>query len=371
MKSATAFFDSTRTANRVLVIDPGMLGDTVHLLPALWELRRSYPKAELHVLCSPVGAEVLVMSGCADKLWILEQAHKRRTLAAQLRILAALRRLRFDVSINFGGNDRTLIYAGLIGARWRLGIRWSRWHFWSSWCITYWVVLQCHDVPVFEHRRQALAAAGLPLAEPRFGLKCDEAARRWAVENVPAGAIHISINAASTPLNEWPLDHWVELVQLLLKEGASTAIIATGSGSSQEQKRLDELRSRVRDERLRVFSERLTLSQLSALLTRCGTHIGSDSGVLHLAVALGVRTFSFFRERGSSAWVPRGAEHRAFRQPCKCHLHPDKPPCPDVRPACLDSLSPVTVAEAVLGKPCAPLAAAERRRLVAPPPLPK
>jgi hypothetical protein len=32
-----------------MVLDLGFLGDTVHLLPALWMVRRAYPQAELHV----------------------------------------------------------------------------------------------------------------------------------------------------------------------------------------------------------------------------------------------------------------------------------------------------------------------------------
>ena len=43
------FFERTRTARKVMVLDLGFLGDTVHLLPALWMVRQTYPQAELHV----------------------------------------------------------------------------------------------------------------------------------------------------------------------------------------------------------------------------------------------------------------------------------------------------------------------------------
>src|SRR5690348_4412335 len=121
MTQAPDFFAATRDARRVLVLDPGMLGDTVHLIPALWELRRNYSKAELHVVCSPVGAELHELAGCAHRLWPLPQAREKRRASEQLRVLLMLRRLRFDVSINLSDNDRNVIYAGLIGARHRLG----------------------------------------------------------------------------------------------------------------------------------------------------------------------------------------------------------------------------------------------------------
>ena len=93
MKSATRFFAVARAARRALAIDLGVLGDPVHLVPAMWELRRNYPAAELHVRCSPVGAQVLALAGCADQLWTLDQARERRTLADQWRLLGTLRRL--------------------------------------------------------------------------------------------------------------------------------------------------------------------------------------------------------------------------------------------------------------------------------------
>jgi hypothetical protein len=35
------FFQRTRTANKVMVLDLGFLGDTVHLLPALWMVQQA------------------------------------------------------------------------------------------------------------------------------------------------------------------------------------------------------------------------------------------------------------------------------------------------------------------------------------------
>ena len=43
------FLPRTRGARKVMVLDLGFLGDTVHLLPALWMVRQAYPQAELHV----------------------------------------------------------------------------------------------------------------------------------------------------------------------------------------------------------------------------------------------------------------------------------------------------------------------------------
>ena len=352
MRSAADFFALTRDARRVLVIDPGMLGDTVHRLPTLWELRRNYPHAELHVLCSPVGAEVLELAGCAHKLWILDQARERRTLAAQWRVLGALRRLRFDVSFNFGDNDRNVIYAGLIGARHRLGLRRDNWHFWSRWCIGHWVRSPGRGLPVWEQRLQMLAAAGFPLAEPRFELHPPAAAQAWAEANVPSGAIHFSLSA-STHLKEWPLTHWIELARNCVERHPGQCLVVTAAPNEREQQRLNAFIQAFAPAAgggvpwLRTFTG-LGIPQLVALLARCSRHVGADSGVLHLAAALGVPTVGLFRRYPRLAeWLPRGDAHRHCIADCDCaRLKQDLCAQRDTA-TCLAALSPAAVAQAL------------------------
>ena len=63
------FYERSRTARKILVVDLGFLGDSVHLVPALWEIKRHYPAAELHTLSAPVGAEVLRLAPCVNRPW--------------------------------------------------------------------------------------------------------------------------------------------------------------------------------------------------------------------------------------------------------------------------------------------------------------
>ena len=130
-----SFYSKTRDARKVIVVDLGFLGDTVHLLPALHELKRNYSRAELHVMPSRVGCEVLGLVSCVDRAWTIEMSRHKRSLRQQWQVLRALRRDRFDVAFNFSGADRTIFMTALSGARWRVAHRGSRSHFWSRWLI--------------------------------------------------------------------------------------------------------------------------------------------------------------------------------------------------------------------------------------------
>ena len=93
--NAANFYGQTRAARKIIVVDLGFLGDTVHLVPALWELKSGYPQAKLHVLTSTVGAEVLRLAPCVDRAWALDMYRETRTLRQQWQVLRALRRERF------------------------------------------------------------------------------------------------------------------------------------------------------------------------------------------------------------------------------------------------------------------------------------
>src|SRR5690349_7793144 len=136
------FYSRTRAARKVIVVDLGFLGDTVHLIPALWELKTAYANESLHVLTSPIGAQVLRLAPCVERAWGVEMQRDKRSLLEQWRIVRALRRERFDVAYNFSGADRTLFMTALTGARWRVAYPGGRRHFWNAWLIPNWIPAQ-------------------------------------------------------------------------------------------------------------------------------------------------------------------------------------------------------------------------------------
>jgi len=289
------------------------------------------------------------LAPCVDRPWAFPLGSPSPPWWRHWDLLLALRRQRFDAAFNFSGADRTLFVTALAGARWSVAVAAGRKHFWSSWLVRDQAPRPSAELPVYEQRRQILAACGLELSAPRWGLRLPEAAVRWAEARVPAGAIHFSVNA-STPLKEWPLEHWIDLARRLLANAPSVRIIATGSANAREQERLRLLAAGVGDDRLSVLPSGMTIAELAAALHRSRLHVGGDSGVLHLAVAVGLPTVALFRRYAdASAWMPAGPAHRVLSVPCPC-VDQRQPPCAATgQAACLAQLSPVVVADTVLG----------------------
>jgi ADP-heptose:LPS heptosyltransferase len=317
------------------------------LVPALWEIKRHYPDASLHVVSTPVGAEVLRLAPCVDRPWPLELDPRKRTLGQQLRLIWSLRRQSFDLAFNFSGADRATILTGMIGARRRVGHRAGREHFWNRRLIQDWVPRQDPELTVFEQRRRILAALGFTLKPPRFDFQVDEPSSRWAAGIVPEDALHLSINS-NNPLKEWPVAHYAEMLQAVWRSHPKLRVLASASGKEREQNRLAELRAALKDAWFDPLPLQLSIAQLAAALRRCRMHVGSDSGVMHLAVALGVPTLSFFREQpGYKSWLPTGAGHRILSTPCPCVDHRRAPCESSGRAECLARLEPAQAAAVI------------------------
>ena len=340
----SSFYNATRDARKLIVVDLGFLGDSVHLVPALWELKRHHPAAEIHTLSATLGAEVLKMVPCVTRAWGFPLGGQSPPWWRHWGIIRELRRQKFDLAINFSGADRTVFLTALTGAKWRLGHPGGRWHFWSRWLIPTWTPKVDPDLPIYEQRRQVLSSIGCKLEPARFGLTLPTDAVDWAEKTVPAGSIHFSVNASS-PFKEWPLAHWATLAKELLAD-PTTSLVATGSSQPREVSRLKELAALVADPRLKIFAGGISVPQLAALLARCRLHLGSDSGVTHLALALGLPTSTIFRDyAGRLQWAPRGEGHRHICRECRCdRAGAIQPDCTSAGTAlCLAAIEPAEV----------------------------
>lgn len=334
-------YNETRAARKIIVVALGFLGDSVQLIPALWELQRNYPAAEVHVAATPLGCEVLRLVPCVHRVWPVARNPKQSNWRGDWATVRALRRERFDLAINLSSSDRTILWTALTGARCRVAHTGPRTPFWRTWLIPHWVSRRPPGMPIAEQHRQVLANCGMSLTTPRWDFTLPPAAMQKAESLSPAGAVHLSISA-STPLKEWPLGNWIELSRRLLAADSHLRLLATASPQAREQERVQALARAVGDERLRTLSN-LNLAELTALLQRCQLHVGADSGVLHLAVLVGLPTISLFRAyHDASSWTPVGARHQVFLAPCVC-VNQKVQPC--AARGIADCLERVTVAE--------------------------
>ena len=195
VRPVAEFYARTRDAQRVMLLDLGFLGDSIHLLPALWVLRQAYPQAELHVMVSEHVTKIMEVAPWIDKIWGYPRFPRVPKWYQDFGRIRRLRAAKFDVVVNLNGTDRSSILTGLSGARWRLGRRPEDGGpaFWNA-MFTHIVEHPYKAELISTQRWHCLKKAGFPGDEPEVHPDIPEAARRSALEKAggAGGWIHVS-----------------------------------------------------------------------------------------------------------------------------------------------------------------------------------
>ncbi len=176
-------------------------------------------------------------------------------------------------------------------------------------------VIDCEPLPppgvhAADHYAAALAeldiapvpAAAVPLLQ--FAPRALEAS--FAVrERLPERFLAIHPGSGS-PGKNWPAASFAELAAILSPDAAW--LLVEGPADGAEVVALAAEPGAVR-------SGTLPLAALGALLSQAGLYVGNDSGVSHLAAAIGIPTLALFGPTEAAMWRPVGPVVRALQAP--------------------------------------------------------
>jgi ADP-heptose:LPS heptosyltransferase len=308
----SSFYGATRGARRVMLLDLGFLGDSIHLLPSLWLLRNAYPNAELHVMVSEHVTKIMEVAPWVDRIWGYPRFPRGPKWYQDFGRVRRLRAAKFDVVVNLNGSDRSSILTGLSGARWRLGRRPE------DGGPTFWNAMFTHIVEhpyklelISTQRWRCLKQAGFPGYKPEVHIEIPEAAKRSALEKAGAdgGWIHVSPFTTEN-YKELPADQISDFLNQLHSSFPEKKITLTCAANGREKQKMKALRDSLDFHPWRVFAGDLDLLELAAIVQASVLHIGGDSGGLHIAWMTGTPTVTWFRSYdGLRDWQPIGPSH--------------------------------------------------------------
>jgi heptosyltransferase-3 len=308
------FYEATRGAQRVMLLDLGFLGDSIHLLPALWVLRQAYPEAELHVMVSEHVTKIMEVAPWIDRIWGYPRFPRGPRWYQDFGRIRQLRAARFDVVVNLNGSDRSSILTGLSGAPWRLGRRPEDGGpaFWSA-MFTH-IVEQPYKTELISTQRwRCLKKAGFPGDKPEIHIEIPADAKVSILEKAggEGGWIHISPFTTEN-YKELPPDQLADLLRRIHRLLPDRQIILTCAANDREKAKMSILLANLDFQPWRVFAGDLDLLELSALVDASRLHLGGDSGGLHVAWMTGTPSVTWFRHYdGLADWRLVSDRHRS------------------------------------------------------------
>lgn len=305
----------------VLVVRLRSIGDAVLSTPALHALRRFLPAARIDLLLEDWVAPLLENSADVTRVIRVERGSKRSRLA----VAGELRAARYDVAFNLHGGSTASLLTRASGARRRVGYAaysFARLHnHVAPPSAELWRRAHTHSA---EQQLALLGWAGVPVSDrPRSRLVVSaeaaaSIARRLEGAGVaPSKPFALVHPAAAFATKTWDASNFARVAEALDARGL--AIVAVAARHETET-----LRALVDNSRARVHAfDDLSLPELTALAARARLFVGNDSGVAHIAAAVGapsVVVFGSSNVRHWGPWTDAPAEVVSEELPCA--------PCP-------------------------------------------
>ena len=278
---------------RILVIRGGAIGDFILTLPAIAALRRQFPQARLEVLGYPHIAQLAMVGGLVDHVQSIEAG-------ALAGFFARGGRLAEHLADYFSEFDLILSYLydpdGIF--RTNVGL--------------------CTSAQFITGLHRPDEAAGLHATKvylqplERLAIFDADPVPRLALRPRPPSISPLALHPGSgSDRKNWPEPKWAELLRHLTDATDADLLVV---GGEAEGERLQRLAAPLLPARSQL-AQSLPLAELAHRLAGCRAFIGHDSGISHLAAAVGLPCLVLWGDTAEAIWRPPGERVLVLRHP--------------------------------------------------------
>lgn len=261
---------------KILVVSTTGIGDTLWSTPALEAIKKTYPKCEIHVLSSPLGAQVLKNNPSIDQFFVI-----KRSALSLFALFPKLKKQAYDAICVFHISFRWIIpFCFCLSPRKLLGFKRHAKDFAH-------LLTHCDEVglrhPILQ-RIELIKHIGVTTTQYHTKLYLTQQ-ERLAAENFLLKFFKVKPRilvglqpGASQAFKQWPIEYFIQMAQVLSKKGAQIVIF----GSKEERYLADAINEQVP---VCVASGELSLRESAALMGEMNLVITHDTGPMHLALA--------------------------------------------------------------------------------------
>lgn len=121
---------------------------------------------------------------------------------------------------------------------------------------------------------------------------------------------------ASSPLKRWPEERLARVADMMADEPGRSVLILAGPEGEDAQRVLAAMRRRDKARLIRCLPLRIT----AAVLSRCRALLCNDTGLLHMAAAVGTPALAVFGPTDARIYLPRHAGCAAVEPDVDCPL---------------------------------------------------
>ena len=269
---------------KILVIRGGAIGDFILTLPALAALRRQFPQAHLEVLGYPHIAQLALAGGWADRVQPIEARGLAGFFARGGTLEPGLMDYfsEFDLVISYLYDPDEIFKTNICR------------------CLVGQFIVGAHR-PDEADRIHATKVYLKPLE--RLAIFDADPVPRLSLNSQPSTLNQLAFHPGSgSEKKNWPEAKWAGLIQQVMAATNWDLLLVGGEAEGERLQRLAALLPPARC----ATAQGLPLVELAQRIQSCAAFVGHDSGITHLAAAVGLPCVVLWADTLEEIWRPQG-----------------------------------------------------------------
>lgn len=329
--------------NNILIRSTNWVGDAVMTLPALEAVRENFPSASITVIARPWVAPVFENHPAVNNILIYNRHDGlKKNIYEFFHLASIIRKNRYDLAVLFQNAFEAALLAYLGRVRCRLGFDSDGRRF----LLTHGIkrsseIFAVHQVEYYlsilkavglktESRNPVLYLSKKDIAKAENLLQSQGISKTDFILGISPGAIFGSAK-------RWPFERFAKISDWASERWGAKVIVL----GSKKEKDIGNKMAGMMKNKAADFCGTTSLGEAMGLIAGCSFFVTNDSGLMHVAAALGVPTLAIFGSTDHVATGPRGSKTRIIRHDIACSPCL-KPECPtDFK--CMLSIEPEEV----------------------------
>ncbi len=278
---------------KLLIVKTSSLGDIVHNLPIIADIRVHYPDIEIDWLVEASFADIPKLHPAVNHVISVSFRRWRKSLFSKQtwQEINALRQQLSSRHYDIVLDTQSLLKSALF----TLFTHGNK-HGFDSDSAREPLASIFYNTKHRVSRSQQAVALNRALAAKAFNYEMPDTRPDYGIQAqsqlgvVPPGPYVMGLHGTSRDSKLWPVDHWIKLGELLSKQQLQLLL---PWGSEAELNRAQQIASKLTNA---TVLPKLSIALLTTLLSHAKAAIGVDTGLSHLAAALNIPTIAIYTD---------------------------------------------------------------------------
>ena len=301
----------------ILAINFGGIGDEIFFLPTLISLKKEFPNSKITLALEPRSKSVKDLTDVIDDLFLIDVKGKNKyTELLKLIFLARKgnKKGKFDIVVSSGGNKLISILLMLTGIKKRYGYDTGKL---SRILLTKAIPLNKNQYACDMYHDLVTPLTNNKTKLPEINVACQEKIPNSVL--IHPGVSLMSVRKGMTKTISAVT--WAEVVNLLIDKGKHVIL----AGGPDDKEVIETILSRINIESslfTNYYGKTKSLKDLAELIGKAEKFICSDSAPLHVAVAMGTKTYVIFGPTDDKKLIPQSENVIAIKANDNCPIKP-------------------------------------------------